>query len=218
MADLPDMATQPTPFLPAKMVRRYGGNRSCFDAGRGCPFACSFCTIINVQGRKSRFRDADDIEHLLRANVAQGIKRFFVTDDNFARNKNWEAIFDRIIEYRAREKVKISFMLQVDTLCHKIPNFIEKAAKAGCSQVFIGLENINPDNLKSAQKGQNKITEYRRMLQAWREVKVLTYCGYILGFPGDTPQSIENEVEIVKRELPLDLLEFFHSHAASRLR
>ena len=209
MSDLPDMATQPTPFLPAEMVRRYGGNRSCFDAGRGCPFACSFCTIINVQGRKSRFRDADDIEALLIANVAQGVKRFFVTDDNFARNQNWEAIFDRIIEYRERENVKISFRLQVDTLCHKIPNFIEKAAKAGCSQVFIGLENINPDNLKSAQKGQNKITEYRRMLQAWREVKVLTYCGYILGFPGDTPKSIETEVEIVKRELPIDLLEFF---------
>jgi radical SAM superfamily enzyme YgiQ (UPF0313 family) len=209
MSDLPDMTSQPTPFLPAEMVRRYGGNRGCFDAGRGCPFTCSFCTIINVQGRKSRFRDADDIERLLRANLAQGVKRFFVTDDNFARNKNWEAIFDRIIEYRARENVRISFMLQVDTLCHKIPNFVEKAAKAGCTQVFIGLENINPDNLKSAQKGQNRITEYRRMLQAWREVKALTYCGYILGFPGDTPESIERELEIVKRELPVDVLEFF---------
>jgi tRNA A37 methylthiotransferase MiaB len=209
MSDLPGMTSQPTPFLPVEMVKRYGGRRGCFDAGRGCPFTCSFCTIINVQGRKSRFRDADDIERLLRLNVEQGVKRFFVTDDNFARNKNWEAIFDRIIEYREREKVKLSFMLQVDTLCHKIPNFIEKAAKAGCSQVFIGLENINPDNLKSAHKGQNKITEYRRMLQAWREHKVLTYCGYILGFPGDTPASIERELEIVKRELPIDLLEFF---------
>ena len=209
MSDLPDMTNQPTPFLPVEMVRRYGGRRGCFDAGRGCPFACSFCTIINVQGRKSRFRNADDIEQLLRANVEQGVKRFFVTDDNFARNKNWEAIFDRIIEFRERENVRISFMLQVDTLCHKIPNFVEKAAKAGCTQVFIGLENINPDNLKSAHKGQNKITEYRRMLQAWREVKVLTYCGYILGFPGDTPESIEQELEIVKRELPVDVLEFF---------
>ncbi|MDX1512379.1 MAG: radical SAM protein [Gammaproteobacteria bacterium] len=209
MSDLPDMTHQPTPFLPVEMVRRYGGHRGCFDAGRGCPFTCSFCTIINVQGRKSRFRDADDIERLLDANVKQGVKRFFVTDDNFARNKNWEPIFDRIIEYRERNKVKISFMLQVDTLCHKIPNFVEKAAKAGCSQVFIGLENINPDNLKSAHKGQNKITEYRRMLQAWRKHKVLSYCGYILGFPGDTPASIEREVRIVMRELPVDLLEFF---------
>ena len=60
---------------------------SSFDAGRGCPFQCSFCTIINVQGRKSRWRDADDIERILRQNAKQGISRFFITDDNFARNK-----------------------------------------------------------------------------------------------------------------------------------
>jgi len=36
---------------------------------------------------------------------------------------------------------------EVDTLCHRIPNFIEKAAQAGLRRVFIGLENINPDNL-----------------------------------------------------------------------
>ena len=53
-------------------------------------------------------------------------------------------------------------MIQVDTLCHKIPNFVEKAKRAGVKRVFIGLENINPDNLLAAKKRQNKITEYRR--------------------------------------------------------
>ena len=42
MADLPAMNDQPTPFLPESMVRRYGGAVACFDAGRGCPFQCSF--------------------------------------------------------------------------------------------------------------------------------------------------------------------------------
>ena len=77
-------------------------SKSSFDLGRGCPFQCSFCTIINVQGRKSRFRTPDDVEHILRQNWKQGIDRFFITDDNFARNKDWEAIFDRIIELRER--------------------------------------------------------------------------------------------------------------------
>jgi hypothetical protein len=36
------------------------------DLGRGCPYQCSFCTIINVQGRKSRFRSPDDLEHAIR--------------------------------------------------------------------------------------------------------------------------------------------------------
>ena len=75
--------------------------------------------------------------------------------------------------------------------------------------MFIGLENINPDNLIAAKKRQNKITEYRAMLQKWREHGVITYAGYILGFPGDTKESILRDVEIIKRELPLDILEFF---------
>ena len=209
MDDLPGLERQPTPFLPESLVRRYAGELACFDAGRGCPFTCSFCTIINVQGRKSRFRDADDIEHLIRANAAQGIDRYFITDDNFARNKNWEAIFDRVIELRESEDLNTNFVIQVDALAHKIPNFVEKAARAGCKRVFIGLENINPDSLKSASKGQNRITEYRRMLQAWRAAGVITYAGYILGFPTDTPETIARDIAIIQRELPIDMLEFF---------
>ena len=209
MDDLPDMQDQVVPFLPENMVRRYIGDISSFDAGRGCPFQCSFCTIINVQGRKSRWRTDDDVERLVRANLEQGVRRFFITDDNFARNRNWEAIFDRLIRMREEEGADLQFIIQVDTLCHKIPNFVEKAARAGCTRVFIGLENINPDNLLSAGKRQNRITEYRAMLQAWRNHHVITYAGYILGFPSDTPESIARDIEIIKRELPIDMLEFF---------
>ena len=209
ISDLPDMAAAVTPILPRVVVERVSGHYASFDAGRGCPFQCSFCTIINVQGRKSRHRTADDVEAIVRANAALGITRFFVTDDNFARNRNWEPILDRLIELREQHGFKIRLLLQVDTLCHKTPNFIAKAARAGCNAVYIGLENINPESLAGAKKRQNKIWEYREMLQMWRQHKVMTWAGYILGFPSDTPESIARDIEIVKRELPLDILEFF---------
>jgi radical SAM superfamily enzyme YgiQ (UPF0313 family) len=207
--DLPALESSITPFLPGNSVRKTIGNVTTFDAGRGCPFQCSFCTIINVQGRKSRRRSADDVEHILRKNYEQGIDRFFITDDNFARNKDWELIFDRIIELRERHGMDVRFLIQVDTLCHKIPNFVAKAKRAGVTRIFIGLENINPDNLLAAKKRQNKITEYRKMLLAWKSVGIWTYAGYILGFPHDTPESARRDIEIIKRELPLDVLEFF---------
>jgi radical SAM superfamily enzyme YgiQ (UPF0313 family) len=151
--DLPQLGGQPLPFLPRRYLRRYAGALGCFDAGRGCLFSCSFCTIINVQGRRSRYRTADDIERLVRENLKQGVKSFFITDDNFARNRNWEAIFDRLIELKEREHLEIRIVMQVDTLCHKIPNFIDKAARAGCKKVFIGLENINPEGFKGGVQG-----------------------------------------------------------------
>jgi hypothetical protein len=209
MNDLPSLEGEPAPILPRKHVLRTSGTYSSIDLGRGCPYQCSFCTIINVQGRKSRFRTPDDLEQIIRANKAQGIDRFFITDDNFARNTDWEILLDRVIELREREGITCGFTIQVDTLCHKIPNFIEKATKAGVRRVFIGLENINPDNLIAAKKRQNKITEYRLMLQKWRAHGAMTYAGYILGFPADTKESILRDIEIIKRELPLDILEFF---------
>jgi hypothetical protein len=209
MDKLPQLAGEPAPYLPRQHVKRTVGNLSSIDLGRGCPYQCSFCTIINVQGRKSRIRSADDLEKIVRENYAEGIKRFFITDDNFARNSDWESLFDRLIAMRKGEGMNIGFTIQVDTLCHKIPGFIEKATQAGVRRAFIGLENINPDNLIAAKKRQNKITEYREMLQKWRNHGAITYAGYILGFPADTKASILRDVEIIKRELPIDILEFF---------
>ncbi len=209
MSDLPDLTNQPTPILPLEQVRRIAGTMSSFDLGRGCPYQCSFCTIINVQGRTSRFRSPDDLEAIIRENYSQNIKRFFITDDNLARNRNWEAFFDRAIALREREGIKVKFTIQVDTLCHQIPNFIEKAKLAGVSRVFIGLENINPDSLIGAKKRQNKITDYRAMLQAWKRLGIVTTAGYIIGFPNDTIETVKRDIEIIKRELPVDILEFF---------
>jgi hypothetical protein len=209
LKDMPGLEGAVAPILPRERVRRTAGTSASFDAGRGCPFECSFCTIINVQGRKSRYRSADDIAGIVRANHAQGITRFFVTDDNFARNKGWEAIFDRLIEMREREGIRVGLTIQVDTLCHRIPRFIEKAGRAGVRKVFIGLENINPESLSGAKKRQNRITEYRAMLQAWKGIGALTFAGYIIGFPADTADSIQRDIAIIKRELPIDVLEFF---------
>jgi radical SAM superfamily enzyme YgiQ (UPF0313 family) len=210
MKHLPDIGEIASPpFLPVDFVRRTIGNVTSFDAGRGCPFQCSFCTIINVQGRKSRYRTPDSVEQILRMNYEQGVNRFFITDDNFARNKDWEAIYDRIIKLREVDGLDIRFCIQVDTLCHRIANFIDKSKRAGVTRVFIGLENINPANLIAAKKRQNKITEYRKMLLEWKRVGIITYAGYILGFENDTPESIRHDLEIIKKELPLDMLEFF---------
>ncbi|MBX6424772.1 MAG: radical SAM protein [Variibacter sp.] len=210
MNDLPAIEGAPVPILSAVRVKRTAGAVTSFDAGRGCPYQCSFCTIINVQGRKSRRRSPDDIEKIVRENLAQGLRRFFITDDNFARNKDWEIILDRLIRLREVEGLQFSIIIQVDTLCHRLPNFIDKCRRAGVRRVFIGLENINPANLAAAKKKQNKITEYRKMLLAWKQAGIVVYAGYILGFPGDTVESILHDVEIIKRELPIDLLEFFY--------
>jgi radical SAM superfamily enzyme YgiQ (UPF0313 family) len=207
MSDLPSLGGVPMPILPPTRVKRTAGKLTSFDAGRGCPFQCSFCTIINVQGRKSRRRSADDVEQIVRQNLKHGINRFFITDDNFARNRDWESIFDRLIAMREQEKLNIKFVIQVDTMCHRLPHFIEKAGRAGVARVFIGLESINPDSLMGARKKQNKVAEYRKMLLEWKRAGATIFAGYIVGFPTDTPESVLRDIQTIQRELPIDLLE-----------
>jgi pyruvate-formate lyase-activating enzyme len=203
LAHTPNLAGEPIPLLHKQEIAKTSKQISSFDLGRGCPFECSFCTIINVQGRKSRFRTPDDLERIVRDNAAAGISRFFLTDDNFARNKHWEALLDRLITLKA-EGLRVHLHVQVDTVAYKIPRFIEKLESAGGSHVFIGLENINSDNLEASKKRQNRVEDYKEMVLAWKKHHFVITCGYIVGFPHDTPASLLRDVETIKRELAID--------------
>lgn len=199
-----DLSGQALPYLPYEMLESNLSTTATLDLGRGCPFKCSFCCIINVQGRKSRSRSVEDMERQIRKFHGMGINTAFITDDNLARNKKWEAYFDKLIELRS-EGIEFSLIIQVDTLCHKLSGFIDKAVKAGVVHVFIGLENINPKSLKILNKKQNIIGEYREMLLQWKRHPVLVWGSYIIGMPDDTRESVLNDIDIIKRELPIDL-------------
>jgi radical SAM superfamily enzyme YgiQ (UPF0313 family) len=90
---------------------------------------CSFCTIISVHGRTSRFRSADDVERIIRRNVAQGITSFLIADDNCARNRNHAAMLDRLIALREGQGLPIRFSIHIDTVSYKIKHFIEVRAR-----------------------------------------------------------------------------------------
>ncbi len=91
----PTLTSAPVPCPDPRLLRRFvRGGLATLDAGRGCPFACSFCTIINVQGRTMRGRDAALVAAAVEtAHRHAGTTRFFFTDDNFARHPHWREIF-----------------------------------------------------------------------------------------------------------------------------
>ena len=207
----PDLYTKPIPAIRKKYLRKFAAsNFGTLDCGRGCPFECTFCTIINVQGRKMRFRSAEHIAAAIRSNYYEnGITFYFFTDDNFARNKNWEAIFDVLIKLRTKENIPVEFMMQVDVLSWKIKNFVTKARQAGCINVFIGMESVDPGNLAAAGKKQNQVSEYRHLIQAYRDCDISSHVGYILGFPFDTVDSIRRDLKFLMNEVQPDHASFF---------
>jgi radical SAM superfamily enzyme YgiQ (UPF0313 family) len=207
----PDLFDKPVPMITRSYLKRFiTSNFGTIDCGRGCPYNCSFCTVINVQGRKVRFRSVETLARAIRENYERhGIKFYFFTDDNFARNASWRDVFEMLARLRAEENISIHFMIQVDTQSYKIPDFVRLAFRAGCTQVFIGMESINPRNLKAAGKAQNKVQEYREMIAAWHGAKIATHIAYIIGFPFDTPESVEEDVNCLKQDLGVEQASFF---------
>ncbi|MCC7007977.1 MAG: radical SAM protein [Acidobacteria bacterium] len=210
----PELLNAPLPRASFKTQKKFMLKESgTIDAGRGCVFNCSFCTIINVQGRTMRARGAGPILEQIRQNYRlkgrRGIHHYFFTDDNFTRNPYWEAIFDGLIAMRESEGIHVDFMMQVDTQAPRVTGFIEKAARAGCVQVFIGMEAIRDDNLKAGGKPQNKSREYRDMIARWHAVGVVCHVGYIIGFPNDTYERVMEDVRTLRDTLLVDQASFF---------
>jgi radical SAM superfamily enzyme YgiQ (UPF0313 family) len=207
----PDLYNKPIPTIDQKYLKKFiVSNFGTIDCSRGCPFNCSFCSIINVQGREMRVRSPELLAQTIRDNYRRHrIRFYFFTDDNFARNNRWRDVFNLLIRLREEERIRIQFMIQVDTQSHKIPDFVSLAARAGCTQVFIGMESINPENLKAAGKTQNNVKDYRDLIAAWHDAKIATHVAYIFGFPFDTPKSIQEDVRRLQVELGVEQASFF---------
>lgn len=209
LQNLVDIDDAPLPRTSAKTMKHFAyPSFATADTSRGCPFACTFCTIINVQGRKMRERSPQSIAAMMRRNyLDHGLSFYFFTDDNFARKKLWRETFEEIIKLR-EEGLDVSFMMQVD-LAKKPKDFVPLAARAGCTQVFIGMESVNPQNLEAEGKKQNKVEEYRSIIKEWHDAGVLVHTGYIIGLPWDSTEQVDADVRFLMDEVGPDQASFF---------
>jgi radical SAM superfamily enzyme YgiQ (UPF0313 family) len=209
LQNLVDIGEAPLPQTSAKTMKHFAyPSFATADTSRGCPFACTFCTIINVQGRKMRERSPQSIAAMMRRNYLEyGLSFYFFTDDNFARKKLWRETFEEIIKLR-EEGLDVSFMMQVD-LAKKPKDFVTLAAKAGCTQVFIGMESVNPQNLEAEGKKQNKVEEYRDIIKEWHDAGVLVHTGYIIGLPWDSKEQVAQDMRFLIDEVGPDQASFF---------
>jgi radical SAM superfamily enzyme YgiQ (UPF0313 family) len=207
--DAPDLRSARIPMPDPEYMKHFTcSSMATVDTSRGCPFDCSFCTIINVQGRRMRHRDAAPILEAIEKSYANGVRIYFFTDDNFSRSPVWEDVFDGLTAIRARG-IDVRFMMQIDTQAYRIPGFVERAREAGCYLVFVGMESVNPDNLEAVGKRQNDVEAYAKMVDTWHDAEIIVHVGYIIGMPYDTAESIRLDIETLKNQIRVDQASFF---------
>ena len=198
----PSLLDVPIPHITKDEFENFASRFTTIDTGRGCVFNCDFCTIINVQGRTMRYREPKQVVEFVRQSYLEaGVSHSFFTDDNTARNPRWRELFSELIRMREEEKIPFTFMMQSDLAARKMPggDFFELASRAGCNQVFFGVESVNKENLRSKEKFQNQVSEYKDLIEHCHSLGITCHAGYILGLPFDTTASIKQDVAELQR-------------------
>jgi len=198
----PSLLDVPIPHITKDELENFASLFTTIDTGRGCVFKCDFCTIINVQGRIMRHRDPKQVIEFVRQSYREtGVSHCFFTDDNIARNPQWRELFLGLRLMREGEKIPFTFMMQSDLAARKMPggDFFELAAEAGCNQVFFGVESVNRENLRSKDKFQNQVHEYKDLVAHCHSLGITCHAGYMIGLPFDTIESINRDVAELQR-------------------
>ena len=134
------------------------------ESGRGCPYGCEFCTVTGFFGDSIRFRSNESVvNELLKLKALEkrqkGKIAVFFIDDNFAINpKRTKSLLREII---ARD-AQVPWVAQISMNLLRDEELVSLIAQSGGKWIFMGLESIDPDNLKSVRKGFNKPANIRR--------------------------------------------------------
>ncbi len=127
----------------------------------------------------------------LRAAEKAGITQIFFVSDNFNKYTNaWE-----LMEAMIEEKLDLTFQVQCDTQIAKQGDLVELMGRAGCHGMFLGIESLDRETLRAAQKSQNHPKLYRQIVDMCREQGITALFSNIIGFPQDTRESITEHQE-----------------------
>lgn len=156
---------------------------------RGCPRNCSFCTAIRVSGRKMRLRPIDEVVDEIQR---RGIKRFFLTDDNFGLNFTTDPDYCAHL-FEALSKLDLQgWTCQSEMSIAQHADLLEMSVAAHLDKHFIGFESINPDN-RSELGGKSKGVAGRasEAIRTIRSHGVGVVGLFVMGFDEDTPATFQ---------------------------
>lgn len=174
------------------------------ETSRGCPYGCIFCLVKEVAGRNVRCRSpkaiVDEIEECVEKH---GIRNFHFKSDTFTWNKPWVLELCREID-RRKLKVKWICNSRVDTLDHERLSWMKKT---GCWAIGLGVESGNQQVLDKIKKGIT-LKQAEEAFALCRALGVRTYAYFIVGFPWDSEESINDSLSFALKLRP-SFLDFF---------
>lgn len=185
---LKNLDTLPFParhLLPLGRYRTLGMPVS-ITTSRGCPYRCIFCVGRKMVGARVRYHCADRVAAEMQYLVNLGFHQINIADDLFTANQNHcLAVCEEIL--RRNLKINWTAFARVDTVSERL---LSKMKAAGCTAVSFGIESANPAILKTIKKGIT-VQQAQDAVRICLRVGISPYASFILGLPGETPETIK---------------------------
>jgi radical SAM superfamily enzyme YgiQ (UPF0313 family) len=178
------------------------------ESGRGCPYGCEFCTVTGFFGSHLRFRSNENViaELLALKRIAardRALVNVFFIDDNFAiRRERTKSLLREMIQRDAC----LPWVAQITSNLLKDQELVDLIAASGGRYIFMGLESISPESLKSARKAFNRPEEYSGILHDLARRNVYAITSFIVGMEEDHPgvgAAISKEIDTWPPVLPV---------------
>jgi radical SAM superfamily enzyme YgiQ (UPF0313 family) len=205
-----DLDTLPMPYRPPELVPLYGEEINPVShrpnvsimASRGCPFRCTFCSSHEVWEAKVRTRSVDhvlaEIEHVL----AQWPDAYFTfVDDVFGQSATWVEEFCREVLQR---DLRFKWMCILHPLCFpkKRAELIPLMKRAGCNCISFGAQSSSPEILENIRRYAREPQMLSEAIQLCKANGIIVVITYIFGLPGDTPETLEDNVRFALEASP----------------
>jgi radical SAM superfamily enzyme YgiQ (UPF0313 family) len=177
-------------------------NITLVEFARGCNFKCDFCSITAFHGASQNHRPAREVVAEMEAT---GSRRFFIVDDNLvSQPARARELCREMIPLRINWVGQASIHIAHDT------ELLRLMARSGCRGVLIGMESLDPANLRDMGKEWNLAGGgYTESLRRFRDQGLAVYGTFVFGYDHDDRSVIRRSVEFA-REQKLFLAAFNH--------
>jgi radical SAM superfamily enzyme YgiQ (UPF0313 family) len=153
----------------------------------GCPFACNFCSVTAMFGRKYRFRSAESVVAELKDKRPT---RIFFYDDNMAADKQR---LKKLLQMMIDEGLVIPWSAQVRTDVTRDPELLDLMRRSGCELVYLGLESVNQETLDGFHKAQT-VEDIEKAIKRLHDYDIRSHGMFVLGADSDTVQTVRDTV------------------------
>ncbi len=206
ICEYPDLEQLPTPcwhiFDMPRYVEKYSEtfvhadrrNSCSIMTSRGCPFHCTFCSSFTLHGRKMRYFGPEWTKKaVMELYDTYGVTEFVIQDDMFTVHR--ERTVEMLTELQSLPvpdmALSVKNALSVNTLDDSV---IDALAATGLETAYIAVESGSEHVNHNIMKKRVKLDKVPGIIEKFRERGVPTCCFFIMGFPGETREMMDEGI------------------------